>query len=80
MLICDTGSIPAICIPPGAKHVTREAVDLAQQLQPVLEVIRDKGRGDGKITITMIGGRIRRSFELASRWFFGLSSDGDKSR
>ena len=48
MICSDTGSTEAI-------HVSRETVELAQELQSVLGVIRTSGQGDGTITVKVSG-------------------------
>lgn len=63
MLCQDTGSTEAI-------HVTREAIELAQELQSVLGTIRTQGQGDGTITVKVTGGRIG-FLDLTMRRFFG---------
>jgi hypothetical protein len=70
MLCSDTGSMEAI-------HIPRETIELAQQLQPVLDMIRKEGRGEGEITIKVTGGKIRKFFEFAGRWFFGDAKDAN---
>jgi len=52
------------------KAIPKETIELAQQLQPVLDMIRKDGCGEGQITIKISGGKIRKFFEFAGRWFF----------
>lgn len=63
MICSDTGSTEAI-------HISREAIELAQELQSVLGVIRTNGQGDGTITVKVSGGRIG-FLDLSIRRFFG---------
>lgn len=69
MICSDTGSTEAI-------HVSREAVELAQELQSVLGVIRTSGQGDGTITVKVSGGRIG-FLDFTIRRFFGKSKRHD---
>lgn len=47
----DTGSMEVI-------HVPRETVELAQELQSVLDAITAQGHGDGEIRLTVTKGKI----------------------
>lgn len=51
MLCSDTGGMEAV-------HIPRETVELAQELQSVLDAISAKGHGDGEIKLTVTKGKI----------------------
>ena len=44
MLCQDTGSLEAI-------HIPRETIELARDLQPIIDAIRAHDRGEGEISI-----------------------------
>lgn len=51
MQCSDTGSMDAI-------HIPRETIELAQELQSVLDAITVQGHGDGEIKLTVTKGKI----------------------
>lgn len=51
MQCSDTGSFEAI-------HLPRETVELAQELQSVIDAITAQGHGDGEIKLTVTKGKI----------------------
>lgn len=51
MQCSDTGSMNAI-------HIPRETVELAQELQTVIDALNAQGHGDGKIELTVTKGKI----------------------
>lgn len=64
MQCSDTGSMEVI-------HVPRRAIDLAQKIQRIEDLVSEEAGGNAEIIIKLrvTGGKISRFLQLAGKWF-----------